>query len=212
MRRSVPTMMTLAALVLLWLFGAPFAARLAYLAGFPRLTLALTDDPGAWGAALYLTGRPAEADAVFAEIGRGSTYDRAATLALTGNYPLAVAYYDAVLFADRWDAEARHNRDIVAGLVEPVVGEAMGHGRIDALLVEAGVKVAGFDEEDPAGAAVFPNEAIRKPVDAGALVADADWLGTLADAPGEYLARRLAAEYERRREEGLDQLPEASPW
>jgi Ca-activated chloride channel homolog len=212
MRRSASGLMALAALVLLWLFGAPFAARLGYLAGFPRLTLALTDDPGARGAALYLTGRPAEADAVFADIGRGATYDRAATLALTGNYPLAVAYYDAVLFADRWDAEARHNREVVAGLVDPVIGEAMGHGRIDALLVEVGVKVAGFEKEDPAGPAVFPNEAIRKPLDAGAVVADADWLDTLADAPGEYLTKRLAAEYERRRAEGLDQLPEASPW
>ncbi|MBC7142220.1 MAG: hypothetical protein H5U18_08700 [Rhodobacteraceae bacterium] len=136
-------------------------------------------------------------DAAFAEIGRGATYNRAATLAMTGDHALSVAYYDAVLFADRWDAEARRNRDIVAALVEPVVGEAMGHGRIERLLVEAGASVAGFDADDPTAPTV---------------VAVAGWPGTLADAPGEYLAKRRAAEYDRRVEEGLALPPEPSPW
>ena len=212
MRRTATYAIPLAALALLVLAGSPTIARLAYIAGLPGVTLALTDHPGARGAALYLTGRYAEADAAFAEIGRGVTYNRAATLAVTGEYALSVAYYDAVLFADRWDAEARANRDIVDTLVEPVIGEAMGHGRIDRLLVETGANVAGFNSDDPTAPTVIPKDNFRRPVDARTVGADADWLITLADAPGEYLSKRLAAEYDRRVEEGLALPPESSPW
>lgn len=212
MKRAAPVLMALAALLALLVLGGPTAARLAFLAGAPEVTLALTDDPGARGAALYEAGRFTQADAVFAGIGRGATYNRAATLAVTGDPALSVAYYDAVLFADRWDAEARRNRDVVATLVQPVIGEAMGHGRIERLLVEDGVAVAGFDAENPTAPTVVPDQILRRPTDARALGADRAWLETLADAPGEYLARRLAAEYDRRVEQGLAAPPEPSPW
>ncbi len=212
MRHALTIALAASALALLAFAGAPTLARFASLAGLPRVTLALTNDQGARGAALYRTGRHAEADAIFREIGRGATYDRAATLATTGEYALAVAYYDAVLFADRWDAEARRNRDIVAALVEPVIGEAMGHGRIDRLLVDAGANVAGFDADDPTAPTLVAEVNSRRPVDARTVGADANWLETLADAPGEYLTKRLAAEHERRLEEGLAIPMEPSPW
>ncbi len=42
--------------------------------------------------------------------------------------------------------------------------------------------------------------------------ASEDWLETLDDAPGEYLQKRLLAEYDRRRALGRPAPQEASPW
>ena len=193
-------------------------ARLLWRAGHPELALPLIRDAGARGAALYAAGRYDEADAAFAAIGRSATYDRGLTLAMTGDYALSVAYFDAVLFADRYDAGARHNRDLVATLVEPVVGEAMGHGRIETILSEAGIETAAFDPEDPSrpvdAAQRDPLRAeTRRGVEGERTVAaDADWLDTLADAPGEYLRGRLAAEMERRRAAGEAHAEETERW
>ena len=209
----------LAAALLCAVAAGPDAwAKMLWRAGQPGLALPLLRDEGARGAALYAAGRYAEADAAFAAIGRGATYDRGLTLATTGDYALSVAYFDAVLFADRYDAEARHNRDLVATLIEPVVGVAMGHGRIETVLAEAGVEIADFDPDDPSQ----PIEAAqRDPLRADTrrsvtgertVAADAEWLDTLADAPGEYLRGRLAAEMERRRADGEAHPEEAGRW
>lgn len=186
-------------------------AKLAYMLGFPGLALHWIENQAARGAALYVLGRYAEADEVFATVGRTATYDRANSLAATGRYELSVAYYDAVLFADRWDADARYNREIVDALVEPVIGEAMGHGRIEMILQQAGADPRPFDPANP-HAAIVPVDTIRKRPDAKTVAASREWLDTLADAPGEYLRKRLAAEYDRRRAEGAPEPREPSPW
>ena len=80
---------------------------------------------------LSLKGRNL-ADADFARAGRSQTYNRALSLAATGDYPLAVAYFDAVLFANPADSQARDNRAVVDALVEGVVGQANAAGRIAA--------------------------------------------------------------------------------
>ncbi|QHQ35360.1 hypothetical protein [Algicella marina] len=193
-------------------------AKLVWRAGFPQFALPFIANPGARGAALYEAGRYAEADAVFAEIGRSATFDRGLTLATTGDYSLSVAYFDAVLFADQYDADARHNREIVLTLVEPVVGEARGHGRIETVLSQSGVGTADFDPDDPS----LPIQAAqRDPVRASikrsvtgerTAAADAGWLDSLVDAPGEYFKSRLAAEMERRRKEGEAHREEPSRW
>ena len=188
--------------------------KLIWSARLTTLALPLIGDEAARGAALYEIGRYAEADAAFAAIGRGATYDRGLTLAATGEYDLSVAYFDAVLFADRYDAEARHNRDVVASLVKPVIGEAMGHGRIETILSEAGIATAAFDPDDPtrpvqdAERDPFRASTKRPVTDARTIAADARWLDTLADAPGAYLKGRLAAEMARRRAAG-EAHPEA---
>lgn len=87
--------------------GPSTFARLAFMAGSPRLALPFIDDEAARAAALYDLGRYGEADDAFRAIGRSVTYNRANTLAATGDYELSVAYYDAVLFADRFDEGAR---------------------------------------------------------------------------------------------------------
>jgi Ca-activated chloride channel family protein len=188
--------------------------KLLWMAGAPQLAVALITDKAARAAVLYELGHYAEADRLFAEVGRSATYDRALTLAATGRYGLAADYFDAVLFTNRWDDEARRNRDIVGALVEPVIGEAMGHGRIRTILAEAGLETQAFNPKAPSAPILAPEErqSTKRPIDERVVAASDDWLETLADAPGEYLAARLAAELERRRAAGAALPEEPSPW
>jgi len=192
--------------------------KLARQAGFPSLAVPLVSDPSARAAALYAAGRYAEADAGFAAVGRSATYDRGLTLAATGEYALSVAYFDAVLFANRYDTEARHNRDTVKALVPPVVGEAMGHGRIEAILAEAGIRAVAFDPDAPEQKIVQTEvdpqrESNRRPVTGDrTAAADTAWIDSLEDTPGAYLKARLAAEMERRRAEGEAHKEEPDQW
>ncbi|UOM35563.1 hypothetical protein [Acuticoccus sp. I52.16.1] len=208
--RPLAAMAALAVVAALAAGPAAFA-RLAYLAGYPGLALPWLGDPAVRGAALYDLGRYAEADETFRGIGRRVTYNRGNSLAATGDYALSAAYFDAVLFANRFDADARHNREIVAALVPPTMGEATGRGRIRTHLEEQGVAAAAFDPDNP-HVPVVANTDIRKAVDARTLTATEDWLDTLEDAPGEYLRKRLVAEYDRRRAAGLPAPAEATPW
>ncbi|QDL94089.1 hypothetical protein FDP22_19680 (plasmid) [Paroceanicella profunda] len=193
-------------------------ARLAWRAGAPALALPLLEGDAPRGAALYALGRYAQADAAFARVGRSATYNRALTLAMTGRPELSVAYFDAYLFSNRFDSDARRSRDFVATLVEPVVGEAMGHGRIRALLAGAGVAAEAFDPDAPERELLSsendPTRAnAKRPVDGDRMVAASDaWLDTLADAPGVYLRSRLAAEMERRRATGTALAEEGVRW
>ena len=214
MRASWTAIVLIAALASILSGGATPLAKMAYLLGAYESVLRLSDDQAVRGAALYQLGRFKEADAAFAAIGRTGTYNRAASLAATGRYELSIAYYDAVLFADRHDGDARFNRAVVSEFVhhEPVFAEPDGRGGIDAILDD-------IDNDEPA---VDPNDALavhkklysrpRKPVEARSLAASQEWLATLADAPGEFLRKRLAAEHERRKSEGLLHLEEPSPW
>lgn len=189
--------------------GGPRAlGRMALLLGLPSLAAELIPDPVARGAALYRAGRFAEADASFAGAGRAATYNRGLSLAATGGYGLSVAYFDAVLFAAPADEDARHNREIVAALIEPVVGEARGHGRIAAAIA----RIGAADSAEAARLGLPDASKIRKPLEVGALSADADWLNAITDDPGEFLKRRLRAEHERRVANGLILPEEADPW
>jgi Ca-activated chloride channel homolog len=193
-------------------------AKLFWRAGAPALALPLIRDEAARGAALYEIGRYPEADAVFEKIGRSATYDRGLTLALNGRYDLSLAYFDAVLFADRYDADAQRNRATVAALVPPVVGEAMGHGRIRAILTEKGVATEAFDPDHPeldlmSDERNAARRSIKRPVTSErTLTADGGWLDTLADAPGAFLKARLAAEMERRKAAGTAWPEEPTRW
>ncbi|MFZ5962511.1 hypothetical protein ACOXXX_06120 [Thalassococcus sp. BH17M4-6] len=213
------TVSVLAAAVLCAVAAGPEAwAKLIWRAGFPQLALPLISDPAARGAVLYAVGQYPEADAAFAAIGRNATYNRGLTLAATGQYSLSVAYFDAVLFADRYDADAQHNREVVSALVTPVIGEAMGHGRIETILSEAGIATAAFDPDDPS----LPIQAdqrdpVRRSIKRSVTgertaAADDGWLDTLADAPGAYLKSRLDAEMARRRREGEAHPEEPLRW
>ena len=122
------TLILLAAALLCGALAGPEAwAKLIWRAGAPQLALPLIRDEAARGAALYQAGRYAEADAAFAAVGRSATYNRGLTLAATGDHALSVAYFDAVLFADQYDADARHNRDTVAALVNAGVSNQFSY-------------------------------------------------------------------------------------
>lgn len=162
--------------------------QLAYAAGLPGLAAGLLTDPSARGVALYKAGRYAEADGAFAEAGRVATFNRGLSLGATGNYALSAAYFEAVLFANPADSEARDNLAVVSALVPPVIGEGDGMGRM-----------ATNPTAQPGGR--FSHD--RKPLDEGRRVADDAWLATLPDDPGEFLRLRLADEHRRRVSLGL---------
>ncbi|MEJ8475375.1 hypothetical protein [Roseibium algae] len=192
-------------------------AKFFWLSGAPQLAYPLLSDPAAQAAALYEMGRYKEADEGFTRVGRSATYDRALSLAMTGKYELSVAYFDAVLFSNEYDRDARLNQEIVSSLVVPVIGESSGHGRIEVTLRAAGLNVVAFDPNNPSQAieAQGPTDGVRRlerGIDNRTVSAGEDWLETLADSPGAYLGGRLAAEMERRVTAGEAHKAEPSKW
>ena len=187
-RPSRAALLLIAALAAVVLPGRNAWGELAYAAGLPGLAARLLADPSARGVALYRAGDYAGADGAFAEAGRVATYNRGLSLAATGNYALSAAYFEAVLFANPADSEARDNLAVVSALVPPVIGVGDGMGRI-----------AAKPFAEPGGR--FSHE--QKPLDEGRRVADDAWLATLPDDPGEFLRLRLADEHRRRVALGL---------
>ena len=173
--------------------------RLLLRLGAPGTAARVLDDPAARGLALYRAGDYAGADAAFAEAGRSQTFNRALTLAATGQHALSVAYADAVLFANPSDDEARRLRDLVDAMVPKTTGETTVPGRVPG----AGGLAPGDPMEAPIIAST-PDPTWKKPIEARGFAASDAWLETLADDPGEFLRLRLRKEYERRA--GLDLL------
>lgn len=193
--------------------GPEAFGKLALAGGLPRLALPLTSDPHAKGVALYETGDYAGADAAFAAAGRRATYDRGLSLAATGQYALAVAYFEGVLFVDPSDADARFNRDLVAAKVPDVVGESNAIDGVAANAVADGPSDAGASERDLIQAkSVAIQLSILDPRVKSMTAATQSWLATLEDEPGLYLKRRIKAEYQRRQDLGLANPPEDTAW
>jgi len=185
------------ALAALGVAGPQALGKLALEAGLPGLAARLIPLPGVRGVALYRSGKYPQADLAFAASGRDSTYNRGLSLAATGNYALSRAYFDAVLFANPADSQARDNRNVVAALAPQVIGEGNESGRIATRVVAP--PVATFAAES-------------RPLDGGRRVADDAWLATLPDDPGEFLRLRLADEHGRRLMLGLTPPEEGDPW
>lgn len=188
------------------LAGPQALGRLALLAGLPRPATVLLTDPLEKGVALYRAGEYAAADAAFAGSGRSQTYNRGLSLAATGDYPLSVAYFDAVLFANPADAEARRNRDLVRGMYPPMQGDSIVPGRIE------GHGGLGPAEETAQTTAGIQDPETHRKIDARGVVASDEWLATISDDPGEFLRLRLKAEYDRRAGQGLIRPREVEPW
>ncbi|MBM3604032.1 MAG: hypothetical protein FJX25_04575 [Alphaproteobacteria bacterium] len=197
----------LAALALLTVAGSGGLGALALRAGWNDLALRLLDDPAARGVALFRQGRFDAADAAFAEAGRSQTFNRGLSLAATGDYALSVAYFDAVLFANPADAQARANRDLVAAMQPPHRGDSTAPGRIAA----AGGRPVPEDQIEAALTSAAA-DSWRRPLDARGLAASDAWLETIIDDPGEFLRLRLRTEHERRARMGLIRPTEADPW
>lgn len=189
-----------AALGVLAVAGPNAVGKLALMAGLPSLAARLIDDPAARGVALYRAGDYAGADRAFADAGRSSTYNRGLSLAMTGDYALSRAYFEAVLFANPADGQARDNRAVVDALAPRTIGEGNESGRIATTVAPAdGPPVELFSAE-------------TRPLDEGTRVADDAWLSSLSDDPAEFLRLRLADERTRRDALGLGGAEEADPW
>lgn len=188
------------------LAGPAAWGRLAFWAGLPAAA-ALLDDQAAKGLALYRGGAYEAADAALAQAGRSQTFNRALTLAATGKHALSVAYFDAVLFANAGDAEARRVRDLVNAMVPPTRGESTvpgrlaGHGGLESSNASSGTMAAST-----------PDPTWKRPIEARGFAASDAWLETLADDPGEFLRLRLQKEYERRAASGLLRPDEGDQW
>ncbi len=196
----LPLALVAAGVAALVVAGPAALGRLALMVGLPSAAVPLIADPAVRGVALYEAGRYAEADDAFRTAGRGSTYNRGLSLAATGDYPLSRAYFDAVLFAAPGDSEARENRNVVAALIPPVVGDGNESGRISVKAIAV-----------PGGP---PTEQLvrGRRLDPGGLVADMGWLATIPDDPGEFLRLRLADEHVRRLSLGQTPPEEGDLW
>jgi Ca-activated chloride channel family protein len=198
----LPLLLAAAGVAALAAAGPAALGRLALMAGAPGLAAPLLADPTVKGVALYRAGRYAEADVAFAAAGRAATFNRGVSLAATGDYPLARAYFDAVLFAAAGDSEARENRNLVDALIPPVIGQGNEAGRIAVKPIASPEGVP--TESDP--------RRLGKRLDEGGRVADAAWLASIPDDPGEFLRLRLADEHRRRLSLGQTPPEEGDLW
>ena len=197
----------IAALAAIAIAGPEAMGRLALRTGLNGMAAQLLSDPAAQGVALYRTGDYAAADKAFADAGRSQTYNRGLSLAATADYPLSVAYFDAMLFANPADAQARANRELVASMFPPPRGESIAPGRL------AGT--GGMESEDALDANLLANASGPKwdrQLDRKGIAATDEWLEIISDDPGEFLRIRIRAEYERRASLGLIRPKEADPW
>jgi len=102
----------------LWL-SADQQAQRRLEAGQPADAAALFERPDWRAAAHYQAGDYTQALQVLKEQeGAASAYNRGNTLARLGRLEDAVAAYDGALAADPADADARHNRELVQGLLD----------------------------------------------------------------------------------------------
>ena len=182
--------------------GPAALGKLALMAGLPGLAAPLISAPAIKGVALYRAGDHRGADLAFREAGRGATYNRGLSLAATGDYRLSRAYFDAVLFANPGDSEARENRNAVNARIPPVIGEGNESGRIAVTAIAA---AGGMPTEQS-------STQHGKRLDAGGLVANETWLETIPDDPGEFLRLRLADEHRRRLSLGQTPPDEGDLW
>lgn len=204
---KLPLLIGAAALAAITIAGPEAMGRLALRAGWSGAAMRLLSDPAAQGVALYQTENYAAADKAFADAGRSQTYNRGLSLAATADYPLSVAYFDAMLFANPADAQARANRELVASMFPPPRGESIAPGRI------AGT--GGMETEESLDENLLANASGPKwdrQLDRKGIAATDEWLEIISDDPGEFLRLRIRAEYERRANLGLIRPKEADPW
>lgn len=197
-----------------WKRGAVLG-RLALAFDRPQLAARLFDDPGWHGIALYRMGRFKEATTSFREAGKSTFFNRANALAMQGLYPEAVAFYDAVLFYNPDDHDARTNRALVNALIDKA-GDVPLNGKFipeDATFKDGSASAKG--DRIPSDYLYIWADNIRyKSVfRSGQIVsASEEWLESLVDDPGRYLKLRVAAEHERRRRAGTAMPSGDDPW
>jgi len=192
--------------------GPDAFGRLALALQMPGLAASLIETPHARGVALFEAGRYDEADLAFEAAGRDATYDRGMSLAMTGRYADAIAYFDAVLFAEPSDADARHNREVLSKLVPDVVGESNSIDGVPANVLGEESAAVATERDILKGLTLAEQRGVMDPRVKRMTAATEAWLTTLTDEPALYLKRRIKAEYERRQDLGLANPPEDNAW
>lgn len=194
--------------------GSSTLGRLSLALGQPWLAARILDDPYWKGIALYRQGRFEESAEIFRAAGKAGFYNRGNALAMLGRYSEAVAYYDAVLFYEPTDEDARANRALVDALVEKAEIQTAAQGRI---LPQGAPKDARTDGRTQGGSGIAysaadEQEKVRHVFSGQAIMASREWLATLTDEPGRYLKLRIAAERERRLRLGMGVSAEGDQW
>ena len=195
--------------------GCDGLAQLALRTGLPRLTLALTDDPHLSGLAHYRLGNFATAVELLRLPGASATYNRGDALARAGLYRDAMAAFDAVIARNPGDMDALANRAVILPLLS---SETESDGGSRAQGVDPGEQGQARNK-NKSMTVLEAEEAwrqraikVNRPQESKALIANEQWLETMADEPGRYLKLRIAAEYLRRRAAGLAPPPADDPW
>lgn len=229
-RRMVPLVAVAALLIVAGAGGGDPFTRLALHIGLPGVAATLTDDPALRGMALSGMGRHRAAAEAFAEAGPAQTYNRATALARDGDYAEALLAYDGLLVRNPDHADARANFALLVSIYGgtklqltfmDIETEPRDGPTVEAFEAQAGGRAIG-DGADSDGAAtdifapeVETGEGVRrtpKIFDDMFIAASGDWLATLHDQPGKFLAARLLAEQKRRRAAGIGMPEEEGAW
>jgi Ca-activated chloride channel family protein len=190
-------------------------ARLALRAHMPSLASAFSNDDEIRGLASYRMGDFADAAEALRRAGSRATFNRGNALARAGKYEQAVGAYDAVIARDPSHQGARANRAIVIKLIASATEQGAGsraQGTEEGERNKARNKNESMTMLEAEAAVRERASQVRRPYESKALIANEQWLTTLADEPGRYLKLRIAAEYQRRLEAGTAAPPGDDPW
>lgn len=217
----IPLVACVALLLTVLLGGGDAFARLALRAGFPNVAVALTDDPVLSGVAFSRSGDHAEAATLFEGAGLTQTYNLATAHALNGDYADALLAYDDLLVRNPNHLDARANYALLVSIYSgtklqltfaPIEAEDREGPTIKAPEAQGGARAYGDGAEtDGLATEIFAPEVrtdsgvrkVSKKFDDMFVAASDEWLTTLLDQPGKFLAARLLAEQKRRRAAGL---------
>jgi Ca-activated chloride channel family protein len=197
--------------------------------GDPARAAGVARSPLWKGAALYRDRQYDDAVDAYAQSDETPAhYNRGNALARAGRLREALAAYDAVLDENPRHADARHNRDLVARLMEQMRqqsrqqddGESGGQGQQGGRDRQQGAsdedgRDARDQSEDPSGGrdagdardgetperGEIPRAVEAPPLTAEEQQAMAQWLRRIPDDPGGLLRRKFQLEYSKRRPE-----------
>ncbi len=229
-RSMLPIAATLMLLAVILLGGSEPFARLMLRVGLPSAAIKLSNDPVLQGVALSKMGRHSDAAVQFTEAGLEQTYNLATAHALNGDYAEALLAYDDLLARNPNHADARANFALLVSVYggtelelsfadiqaeekegETIKGpEAQGGARATGDGAEAdgnATDIFAPEVQTAAGIRVVP-----KVFDDMFIAATDEWLATMLDQPGQFLAARLSAEQKRRRAEGIGVPEEEGAW
>ncbi len=209
--------------------GDPFA-RLALRLEMPGIAERLTQDPVLRGLALSGMGEHVAAAAAFASAGPSQTYNRATAHAMSGDYAEALLTYDDLLVRDPDHADARANFSLLVSIYSgtklqltfaDLLTEEKDGPTVEAPEGQGGARAIGDGAQADGNATdifapkVDTSGGIRvvpKIFDDVFIAATEDWLTTMLDQPGTFLAARLLAEQKRRRAAGSGVSGEEGAW